>query len=242
MSGPQSIELRSVVVNSAMLRVTLCCAWCAAAFLAPAPQRPALVRRFGKTRGDGASAADAGASDASDASDASPPDAAASDVFGDGKETSDMRVGELTAELDLRGVDYSDCVEADELRRRLKDARLAGRAAPEVLDRFNRGRAEAMMDPTKAVDPSTLDDLESLAGGDGSIPGGLAPDEIFKLMNDPEIMTMLQKPKFQEIMKDVMGGEGQAALQRHMADPESRDMMLKLTTLLQSAGMVPPKA
>ena len=195
---------------------------------APAVRRPHLVRCRGKTRGDGPSEAAAGEDD----------------VYGEGKEAEAMKVGELTAELDLRGVDYSDCVEADELRVKLREARLSGRASPDVLDEFNRKRAEAMVDPAQAVDASAMseEDLAGLRGSDGGIPGGLAPDEIFKLMNDPEIMTMLQKPKFQEIMKDVMGGGGQGALQKHMLDPESRDMLLKLTTLLKDAGMVPPVA
>ena len=99
-----------------------------------------------------------------------------------------------------------------------------------------------MFDPSKNPTKLTEDEIEQIKGADGAIPGGLQPDEVFKLMTDPEIMAMLQKPKFQEIMKDVMGGGGQGALQKHMLDPESRDMLLKLTTLLKDAGMVPPVA
>ena len=61
-------------------------------------------------------------------------------------------------------------------------------------------------------------------------------------MNDPEVMAMVQKPKFQEIMADVMKGGGPMTLQKHMADPESREMLMTLTKLLQNAGMVPPGA
>ena len=74
------------------------------------------------------------------------------------------------------------------------------------------------------------------------VAGGLEPDEVFKLMNDPEVMAMVQKPKFQEIMADVMQGGGPMTLQKHMADPESREMLMTLTKLLQNAGMVPPGA
>ena len=81
-----------------------------------------------------------------------------------------------------------------------------------------------------------------IKGEDGAIPGGLEPDEVFKLMNDPEVMAMVQKPKFQEIMADVMKGGGPMTLQKHMADPESREMLMTLTKLLQNAGMVPPGA
>ena len=154
-----------------------------------------------------------------------------------------MRVGELTAELDLRGVDYSDCVEADELRARLQDARSRGVAAPDLLDAFNRQRAERMADPD-APNPMNLseDEIASIKNADGTLPGGLKPGEIFKLMNDPAVATMLANPKFQDILKDTMGDGGPDALAKHMADPESRDMLLALTNKLKDADMVPPQA
>ena len=160
----------------------------------------------------------------------------------DAKTPEDMKIGELTAELDLRGIDYSDCIEADELRAKLKDARLSGRAGKDVLDNFNKATAEAMFDKEKNPMNLSKEELEAIKGEDGAIPGGLEPDEVFKLMNDPEVMAMVQKPKFQEIMADVMKGGGPMTLQKHMADPESRDMLMTLTKLLQNAGMVPPGA
>mmetsp|Transcript_33278 Transcript_33278/g.102228 ORF Transcript_33278/g.102228 Transcript_33278/m.102228 type:complete len:223 (-) Transcript_33278:11-679(-) len=200
----------------------------------PFAARARRTTRFGKTRGDGSG----------DASGENPLDVEVIDdalgTDGWSKETEDMRVGELTAELDLRGVDYSDCVEADELRARLKDARLSGTASKDVIDQFNKATAEAMFDPSKNPTKLTEDEIEQIKGADGAIPGGLQPDEVFKLMNDPEIMAMLQRPKFQEIMSDVMGGGGPSALNKHMHDKESREMMMTLTRLLQGAGMVPP--
>ena len=160
----------------------------------------------------------------------------------DAKTPEEMKVGELTAELDLRGIDYSDCIEADELRAKLKDARLSGRAGKDVLDNFNKATAEAMFDKEKNPMNLSKEELEAIKGEDGAIPGGLEPDEVFKLMNDPEVMAMVQKPKFQEIMADVMQGGGPMTLQKHMADPESREMLMTLTKLLQNAGMVPPGA
>jgi len=160
----------------------------------------------------------------------------------DAKTPEEMKVGELTAELDLRGIDYSDCIEADELRAKLKDARLSGRAGKDVLDNFNKATAEAMFDKEKNPMNLSKEELEAIKGEDGAIPGGLEPDEVFKLMNDPEVMAMVQKPKFQEIMADVMQGGGPLTLQKHMADPESREMLMTLTKLLQNAGMVPPGA
>ena len=160
----------------------------------------------------------------------------------DAKTPEEMKVGELTAELDLRGIDYSDCIEADELRAKLKDARLSGRAGKDVLENFNKATAEAMFDKEKNPMNLSKEELEAIKGEDGAIPGGLEPDEVFKLMNDPEVMAMVQKPKFQEIMADVMQGGGPMTLQKHMADPESREMLMTLTKLLQNAGMVPPGA
>ena len=160
----------------------------------------------------------------------------------DAKTPEEMKIGELTAELDLRGIDYSDCIEADELRAKLKDARLSGRAGKDVLENFNKATAEAMFDKEKNPMNLSKEELEAIKGEDGAIPGGLEPDEVFKLMNDPEVMAMVQKPKFQEIMADVMKGGGPMTLQKHMADPESREMLMTLTKLLQNAGMVPPGA
>merc|ERR1711871_1059247 len=148
----------------------------------------------------------------------------------DAKTPEEMKVGELTAELDLRGIDYSDCIEADELRAKLKDARLSGRAGKDVLDNFNKATAEAMFDKEKNPMNLSKEELEAIKGEDGAIPGGLEPDEVFKLMNDPEIMAM------------VMKGGGPMTLQKHMAEPESREMLMTLTKLLQNAGMVPPGA
>ena len=207
----------------------------------------------GKTRGDGSEPADDdGPLDIDAAIDEalkSPSivDAISEDINAalgkdDAKTPEEMKVGELTAELDLRGIDYSDCIEADELRAKLKDARLSGRAGKDVLENFNKATAEAMFDKEKNPMNLSKEELEAIKGEDGAIPGGLEPDEVFKLMNDPEVMAMVQKPKFQEIMADVMQGGGPMTLQKHMADPESREMLMTLTKLLQNAGMVPPGA
>jgi len=208
----------------------------AAAFQAPPVAFRAAVALRGKTRGDG------GAGPPEEPAAAASVDEAVEDAAGGRKEAADMRVGELTAELDLRGVDYSDCVEADELRARLRDARSRGVAAPDLVDRFNRQRAERMADPD-APNPMNLseEEIASIKNADGTLPGGLKPDEIFKLMNDPAVATMLANPKFQDILKDTMGGGGPDALAKHMADPESRDMLLTLTNKLKDAGMVPPQ-
>jgi len=223
-----------------------------AGFCAPLAHRcgssaAAAALRGKKTRGTGG-AAPAGDGAPVPAADGAAPRAssveeAAAELAGAREETSEMRVGDLTAELDIRGVDYADCVEADELRSRLAEARLAGKASPDVVDAFNRNRAERMADPSV---PSPLEvteeEMASIKNADGTLPGGLKPDDVFKLMNDPKIATMMASPKFQEILKDTMGGGGAGALSRHMADPDAREMLLTLTTVLKDAGMVPPRA
>ena len=100
--------------------------------------RPAVkpIVLHGKTRGDGSepAAEDDGPLDIDAAIDEalkSPSivDAISEDINAalgkdDAKTPEEMKIGELTAELDLRGrIDYSDCIEADELRAKLKDAR-----------------------------------------------------------------------------------------------------------------------
>lgn len=228
------------------LSVLILCLAASDAFQHLKPLRPA-VAFHGKTRGNGAEEPldiDAALDEAlkDDIVDALAEDINAALGKDEAKTPEEMKVGELTGELDLRGVDYSDCVEADELRAKLKDARLSGRAPKDVLDNFNKATAEAMFDKEKNPMNLSKEELEAIKGADGAIPGGLEPDEVFKLMNDPEVMAMVQKPKFQEIMADVMGGSGPATLQKHMADPESREMLMTLTMLLQNAGMVPPGA
>lgn len=228
------------------LSALILCLAASDAFQRLTPLRPA-VAFHGKTRGNGEEEPldiDAALDEAleDDIVDALAEDINAALGKDEAKTPEEMKVGELTGELDLRGVDYSDCVEADELRAKLKDASLSGRAPKDVLDNFNKATAEAMFDKEKNPMNLSKEELEAIKGADGAIPGGLEPDEVFKLMNDPEVMAMVQKPKFQEIMADVMGGSGPATLQKHMADPESREMLMTLTKLLQNAGMVPPGA
>ena len=228
------------------LSALILCLAASDAFQRLTPLRPA-VAFHGKTRGNGEEEPldiDAALDEAlkDDIVDALAEDINAALGKDEAKTPEEMKVGELTGELDLRGVDYSDCVEAAELRAKLKDARLSGRAPKDVLDNFNKATAEAMFDKEKNPMNLSKEELEAIKGADGAIPGGLEPDEVFKLMNDPEVMAMVQKPKFQEIMADVMGGSGPATLQKHMADPESREMLMTLTKLLQNAGMVPPGA
>lgn len=74
--------------------------------------------------------------------------------------------------------------------------------------------------------------LNQAVGNDGNLPGGLSPDQFKGLIENPEIMSMLQSTKMQEAMKVIMTG-GQDELEQALAnDPELREMMGKLQTIM----------
>ena len=74
--------------------------------------------------------------------------------------------------------------------------------------------------------------LNQAVGNDGNLPGGLSPDQFKKLIEDPEIMTLLQSTKMREAMKLVMSG-GQEDLEKALKDdPEMREIVEKLQTVL----------
>ena len=55
------------------------------------------------------------------------------------------------------------------------------------------------------------------------------------LMSNPELMTMLQNPKMQDVMK-LMMSEGQDAVQKRLSDdPEMREMVMKLNFVMENA-------
>ena len=100
-----------------------------------------------------------------------------------------MSVSEIKAELDLRGISYAGLFEKSELARALADSRSSGRANPEILDNFNRQKMEKMMDENAGVVDIDLDgdnedagSLEDATAGDGSLPGGMKPDQLAELM------------------------------------------------------------
>jgi hypothetical protein len=123
-----------------------------------------------------------------------------------------MTVDEIKAELDLRGVDYSDCLSRTEIIERLIETRASGKAKPELLDKLN--NEENPVD-IRGIDDSVLEDAKA---ADGSLPGGLPPQLLKALAGDPEVMTLLRDPKLQDMMKAVMT-EGSSAMRRYMSDP-----------------------
>merc|ERR1712204_80391 len=124
-----------------------------------------------------------------------------------------------------------------ELARALADSRSSGRANPEILDNFNRQKMEKMMDENAGVVDIDLDgdnedagSLEDATAGDGSLPGGMKPDQLAELMQNPEMMALLSNPRLQEVMK-----EGQAGVDPSiMKDPETRELLQKLQGILGS--------
>ena len=49
-----------------------------------------------------------------------------------------MRVAEMKSELNLRGIDYSDCFDRESLSKKLRKARVSGKADPTIIDQFNK--------------------------------------------------------------------------------------------------------
>ena len=124
-----------------------------------------------------------------------------------------MALDELKAELDVRGVDYSECVSKKELVQKLAESRVTGRADPRILDQFNEqlqaGSQEIAMNEAGVgsfVDDFNDVDTDAVTAKDGSLPGGLPPEVMKALAGDPEIMLMLKDSKMQEIMKSMMEG------------------------------------
>ena len=92
-------------------------------------------------------------------------------------------------------------------------------------------KGETFITPDKVTD----DAVSSAVGGDGTLPGGMPPDMLKKLVSDPELMSMLQNPKMTDVMK-LMMSEGQDAVEKQLADdPEMREMIDKLNFVMVNA-------
>mgnify|MGYP001266679921 CR=1 FL=1 len=144
-----------------------------------------------------------------------------------------VRVSELKAELDLRKIDYANMFEKDELARCLADARAEGRADPSLIDDFNRQSAERAWS-ADGGETSESDEFAAAAeavASDGGLPGGMSPERLQQLVQDPELMALLRNPKMQEVMKTVMEGGGPAAAGEYMNDPEVQEMLKKVSKL-----------
>lgn len=147
------------------------------------------------------------------------------DVDGEVEEPGTMKTSEIKAELKLRGVDFRDCFDKQSLAQRLRDARSTGRADPSIIREFNKNKGNKL----------DLDDetLEKAVGGDGTLPGGMPPDMLKKLMSNEELMKLMSNPKMQEVMAMMMTG-GQETLTKAMI--EDREVYEIVTTLNQIMG------
>ena len=103
-----------------------------------------------------------------------------------------MKVSEIKAELDLRGISHDGLFEKSELARALALSRSQGRADPEILNQFNRQKMEKMMqDGEETASQTALDEsvVADAVAGDGSLPGGLSPERLRELMSNPGALT-----------------------------------------------------
>eukprot|EP00904_Undaria_pinnatifida_P012783 jgi/Undpi1/8635/HiC_scaffold_25.g11100.m1 len=142
-----------------------------------------------------------------------------------------MRASEIKAELEMRGVSYEGIFEKTELVEKLIEARSLGRANPSLIDDFNKENLERKMDPEKAAafadDLLDADKLKDMTAADGTLPGGMTPETLSKLVSNPELMVLMQNPKLQEVMKKVMAG-GPQAMENLQKDPETAELLQKL--------------
>ena len=91
-----------------------------------------------------------------------------------------MKVGEIKAELDLRGVTYAGVFERPELEallltysyNREEESSRTGRAAPDF-------------------------DWDAAKAGDGNLPGGVDPETLQKLTSSQEMMEKMSNPRLQ---------------------------------------------
>jgi hypothetical protein len=148
-------------------------------------------------------------------------------------EPGKMRVSEIKSELDLREVDYSDCFDKESLVERLSRARATGQASPTILDKFNRQKIEETFNERKApIDD--MDKINAAVANDGTLPGGLTPEQFQKLSSNPEIMALLQNTKMQEAMKLMMTGGREELEKQLQQDQELAKTVGKLNEILAS--------
>ena len=143
-----------------------------------------------------------------------------------------MRVAEIKAELDLRGISYADCFDKESLVERLSEARSTGQANPEILSKFNRQKIEETFKGEKVE--INDDEINAAVANDGTLPGGLTPDQFKKLTSNPEVMTLLQNSKMQEAMTLMMTGGREELEQKIKNDPELQETITKLNSIMGS--------
>lgn len=135
-------------------------------------------------------------------------------VYGNDKfSENSMSIDEIKAELELRGVEYQDCISKNELVQRLIETRVSGKANPDILKSMQKQSSDDIL--ISEIDDDVLDQATAK---DGNLPGGMSKDMLKALSGDPEIMRMLKDPKMQDIMGAVMTG-GPDAIKKYLSDP-----------------------
>ena len=149
-------------------------------------------------------------------------------VFRCGKSLDEnkMTLDEIKAELDMRSVNYEDCISRSEIVQRLLTVRAMGRADPTIIDNFNDEKFQK--DLQADLNMLDTDIVDEVVARDGTLPGGLSPELMKMLASDEVIMTLLKDPKMQDIMKAVMTS-GPDAMKKYMYDPDA----VKLLELLR---------
>ena len=139
----------------------------------------------------------------------------------------------MKAELELRKVSTGGVMEKEELARLLADARASGKADPSLVDEFTKATLEKDFAGETGGPQVLADEVAEAVAADGGLPGGMSPERLMELTNNPEVMTMLRNPKLQDLMKEMManGPEDAAAAAQ---DEETREMLKKLQSILGS--------
>ena len=143
-----------------------------------------------------------------------------------GMDETNLSADELKAELELRNVDYSNCISRNELVELLIETRMEGKADKEILDKFNEMDKDTSANVNKEETFSN-ENVDQVIGKDGNLPGGLPPELAKAMIDDPAIAEMLRDPKTQDIMKAVMEG-GPEAMKKYLSDPDAMLLLQKL--------------
>ena len=143
-----------------------------------------------------------------------------------------MKVSDIKAELELRSIDFSGCFEKDDLVRRLVLAREQGEADPTLVDAFNEKSLERSLHKSGGADDAAFDPFAAAkADGVDQLPGGMSPEMVQKLANNPELMAVLQNPKMQEVLKAVME-KGPLAYAQYSGNSEIMAMIRTFTSAM----------
>jgi malic enzyme len=143
-----------------------------------------------------------------------------------------MKVSDIKAELELRSIDFSGCFEKDDLVRRLVLAREQGEADPTIVDKFNEKNLERSLHKSDGADDVAFDPFAAAkADGVDQLPGGMSPEMVQKMASNPELMAVLQNPKMQAVLKDVME-KGPIAFMQYSGDPEVMAMIKTFTAAM----------